>query len=406
MVVLQQSSSANMAKLLFLIIILTAVGQMTQTMYVPSIAAMATDFAVQPTYLQAVMAAYLIPYGLSQFVYGPLSDRIGRRPVIMAGMTIFMMGTLAALFAPSFEYFLLASFIQGSGTGCAGAMSRTVTRDCYDGASLHRANSLVSMGVIFSPLLAPVVGGYLSMAFDWKASYLFLLIFGALVTLAMFTMFDETLPKEKRRNERVWTSYSYVLSNRQFQGYVFCLIATFAGIAVFEAAAGVLLGSVLKLDPTTVSWLFVLPLPGYLLGAWLSATLSVRIGQRNLFNIGMVTLIVGALAIFIPGMAGLVTVVSLIGGGFISFIGAGIIFPAATTAAIQPFPHHAGTAGAILGGMQNLGAGLATLAASLMGAKDQFNLGSVMLVAAVLVVISILWVRRRFSNDAAMTPSL
>lgn len=403
---LQQSSSANMAKLLFLIIILTAVGQMTQTMYVPSIAAMATDFAVQPTYLQAVMAAYLIPYGLSQFIYGPLSDRIGRRPVIMVGMAIFMVGTLAALFAPSFEYFLLASFIQGSGTGCAGAMSRTVTRDCYDGASLHRANSFVSMGVIFSPLLAPVVGGYLSMAFDWKASYVFLLILGALVTLAMFTMFDETLPKEKRRNERVWTSYSYVLSNRQFQGYVFCLIATFAGIAVFEAAAGVLLGSVLKLDPTTVSWLFVLPLPGYLLGAWLSATLSVRIGQRHLFNIGMATLVIGAVVIVIPGMSGLVTVVSLIGGGFVSFIGAGIIFPAATTAAIQPFPNHAGTAGAILGGMQNLGAGMATLAASLMGAKDQFNLGSVMLVAAVLVVISILWVRRRFSNDAAMTPSL
>ncbi|PKH08079.1 multidrug efflux MFS transporter EmrD [Moritella sp. Urea-trap-13] len=406
MVVLQQSSSANMAKLLFLIIILTAVGQMTQTMYVPSIAAMATDFAVQPTYLQAVMAAYLIPYGLSQFIYGPLSDRIGRRPVIMVGMLIFLLGTLGALFAPSFEWFLLASFIQGSGTGCAGAMSRTVTRDCYDGADLHKANSLVSMGVIFSPLLAPVVGGYLSMAFDWHASYVFLLVFGALVTLAMFTLFDETLPKENRRNERVWTSYSYVLSNRQFQGYVFCLIATFAGIAVFEAAAGVLLGSVLKLDPTTISWLFVLPLPGYLLGAWLSATLSVRIGQRNLFNIGMATLIIGAVVIVIPGMSGLVTVVSLIGGGFISFIGAGIIFPAATTAAIQPFPHHAGTAGAILGGMQNLGAGLVTLSASLMGAKDQFNLGTVMLVAAILVVISILWVRRRFASDAAMTPSL
>lgn len=403
---LQQSSSANMAKLLFLIIILTAVGQMTQTMYVPSIAAMATDFAVQPTYLQAVMAAYLIPYGLSQFIYGPLSDRIGRRPVIMVGMLIFLLGTLGALFAPSFEWFLLASFIQGSGTGCAGAMSRTVTRDCYDGADLHKANSLVSMGVIFSPLLAPVVGGYLSMAFDWHASYVFLLVFGALVTLAMFTLFDETLPKENRRNERVWTSYSYVLSNRQFQGYVFCLIATFAGIAVFEAAAGVLLGSVLKLDPTTISWLFVLPLPGYLLGAWLSATLSVRIGQRNLFNIGMATLIIGAVVIVIPGMSGLVTVVSLIGGGFISFIGAGIIFPAATTAAIQPFPHHAGTAGAILGGMQNLGAGLVTLSASLMGAKDQFNLGTVMLVAAILVVISILWVRRRFASDAAMTPSL
>jgi DHA1 family 2-module integral membrane pump EmrD-like MFS transporter len=401
-IVLQQSSSAKMAKLLFLIVILTAVGQMTQTMYVPSIAAMSQDFAVQPSYLQAVMAAYLIPYGLSQFIYGPLSDRIGRRPVILIGMGIFLLGTLAALFAPSFELFLLASFIQGAGTGCAGAMSRTVTRDCYDGAALHRANSLVSMGVIFSPLLAPVIGGYLTIAFDWKASYVFLLILGAFVTLTMMLLFTETLPVENRRHERVSDSYRYVLSNHQFQGYVFCLVATFAGIAVFEAAAGVLLGSVLQLDAKTVSWLFVLPLPGYLFGAWLSANLVPRIGHRRLMDIGMVAMVAGGLVIFIPGISGLVTVTSLIGGGFISFIGAGIIYPAATTAAIQPFPQHAGTAGAILGGMQNLGAGLATLAASLMGAEDQFNLGSVMMVASLLVVLSIIWVRRSNHHDSSV----
>lgn len=395
----QQSSAASMAKLLFLIIILAAAGQMTQTMYVPSIPAMSTFFAVESSYLQAVMAAYLIPYGLSQFIYGPLSDRIGRRPVILMGMTIFLVGTVAALLAPTFELFLLASFIQGVGTGCGGAMCRTVTRDCYDGVELHRANSLVSMGVIFSPLIAPVLGGYLSAAFGWHASYIFLLGLGALITLAMMALFRETLPVERRRAERVWQSYRYVLSSRRFQGYVLCLVATFAGLAVFEAAAGVLLGSVLKLDPTTVSWLFVVPLPGYLTGSWLSSRLMKRLGNARVLFLGACAVGLGSVTILLPGLAGLVTVSSLIGGAFVYFIGAGVLFPAATTGAIEPFPHHAGTAGAILGGLQNLGAGLATLAASVIRVNDQLSLGLMMGVMALLVVFSLIWVRRGHHQD-------
>lgn len=389
-----QSYSASVAKILFLIIILAAVGQMTQTMYVPAIPQMAAAFTVKPAFLQAVMAAYLIPYGLSQFVYGPLSDRIGRKPVMLAGMSIFIAGTLMALFAPSFEVFLLASFIQGMGTGCGGAMCRTVTRDCYEGAELHRVNSLVSMGVIFSPLIAPVLGGYLSESFGWSASYLFLLVLGAAVTLIVLSQFTETLPKEKRRVERVTTSYKYVLGNRKFQGYVLCLVATFAGLAVFEAAAGVLLGNVLKLDPTTVSWLFVLPLPGYMLGSWLSSQLVNRMGQQRVLYLGLAALGFGALTILLPGLAGMVTVSSLIGGAFLYFIGSGVIFPVTTTAAVEPFPYHAGTAGAVLGGLQNLGAGIAALVASMLSAKDQFSLGAIMVAMVMVAVASLIWVRR------------
>ncbi|MDO6542369.1 multidrug efflux MFS transporter EmrD [Photobacterium sanguinicancri] len=391
-----------MARLLFLIIILAAVGQMTQTMYVPAIPAMSDFFSVESSYLQAVMAAYLIPYGLSQFFYGPLSDRIGRRPVIIIGMVIFLGGTVMAIFSPSYEVFLLASFVQGMGTGCGGAMCRTVTRDCYNGTDLHRANSLVSMGIIFSPLLAPVLGGYLSSYFDWTASYYFLLLFGALVTVAMMMLFTETLPPQNRRQEKVWVSYRYVVSNRQFQGYVLCLIATFAGIAVFEAAAGVLLGSVLKLEPTMVSFLFVLPLPGYLGGSWLSANLVKKMGNTRVLYLGMSAIVLGAVTILVPGLAGTVTVSSLIGGAFLYFIGAGVLFPAATTAAIEPFPNHAGTAGAVLGGLQNLGAGLATLAASMMPADNQLSLGIVMIVMSFIVMVSLSWVRKGQQHDTEL----
>ncbi len=396
------SSTDNMSKLLFLIVILVAVGQMTQTMYVPAIPQMSHFFSIQSSYLQAVMAAYLISYGASQFVYGPLSDRIGRRPVILIGMSIFLIGTICAILAQNFYFFLVASFIQGCGTGCGGAMSRTVTRDVYDGAQLHKANSLISMGVIFSPLIAPVLGGFLSSHIGWRSSYFFLLIFGAFVTLAMLTSFIETMPAERRRKEGVWVSYRYVFSNRQFQAYVLCLIATFAGVAAFEAAAGVLLGSVLKLSPTTVSLLFILPLPGYLAGSWLSSTLVQRMGANRVLWVGLVAIAIGSVTIIIPGMAGLVTIPTLIGGAFFYFLGAGILFPAATTAAIQPFPHHAGTAGAILGGVQNLGAGLATLAGSLMHAHSQFSLGAILSVMSILVFFSLLMVRKNLSVDSVL----
>ncbi|MGL5109449.1 MAG: multidrug efflux MFS transporter EmrD [Vibrio ordalii] len=384
------SASFPLVKLTFLIAILTAVGQMTQTMYVPSIGHMAGEFLVSPASLQAVMACYLIPYGLSQFVYGPLSDRLGRKPIIIAGLLIYIAGSLLALFAHQYDWFLVGSFIQGLGIGCGGAMSRTLTRDCFSGAELHKANSLISMCVIFSPLIAPVLGGYLTESFGWRSSYLFLSLFAIAVVITMMTSMVETLPKAARRHESVANSYRYVLSDKRFQGYLICLVATFSGVAVFEAAAGVLLGGVLQLPATTVSLLFVLPIPGYLVGAALSSVIALNFNEKSALYVGLVAIALGSLVVFVPGVLGQTSVLTLIGGATVYFLGAGILFPAATTGALTPLPYHAGTGGAVLGGMQNLGAGLATLLASAFPAHDQMPLGALMLLMSVFAVVGLI----------------
>lgn len=389
------SASSQVIKLTFLIAILTAVGQMTQTMYVPSMGHMASEFLVTPAALQAVMACYLIPYGLSQFVYGPLSDRLGRKPIIVFGLFIYIAGTILALFADQYEWFLAGCFIQGLGIGCGGAMSRTLTRDVFSGAELHKVNSLISMCVIFSPLLAPVLGGYLTEAFGWRSSYMFLALFAIAVVITMMTSFKETLPKESRRNERVSDSYRFVLSGRKFQGYLICLVATFAGVAIFEAAAGVLLGGVLQLPATTVSLLFVLPIPGYLIGAALSSLIAAKRNEKSALFVGLVAIMLGSLIVLIPGLFGHTTALTLIGGATIYFLGSGILFPAATTGALAPLPYHAGTGGAVLGGMQNLGAGLATLVASIIPTTDQMPLGALMLLMSVLALIGLIRVYRK-----------
>lgn len=151
-------NKAQENKMLLLLILLVAVGQMTQTIYVPAMTQIASGLMVRPGAVQAVMAAYLLTYGLSQLVYGPLSDRFGRRPMVLSGLLVFVFGCVFALLAPSLDMLVAGSAIQGMGTGVAGVMIRTVPRDLFEGAALRRANSLISMGIIFSPLLAPVLG--------------------------------------------------------------------------------------------------------------------------------------------------------------------------------------------------------------------------------------------------------
>lgn len=295
--------------LLILLIALAAVGQMTQTVYVPVIADIAVYFGEPSGSVQRVMAAYLFTYGFSQLIYGPLSDQVGRRPVILVGMSIFLLATTLALFAPTLDILVLASGLQGLGTGVAGVMVRTMPRDLYKGTSLRYANSLLNMGVLVSPLLAPMFGGLLAHFWSWHACYIFLFILGAFVLVSMYRWLPETRP-ESSEKRRMLSSYHQLLSSGSFVSYLIMLIGALAGIAVFEASSGVLMGGVLGLNSITVSILFIIPIPAAFFGAWYAG----REGKSfyHLMWQSVICCLIAGLLMWIPGWFGVMNIWTLL----------------------------------------------------------------------------------------------
>lgn len=367
-----------------MLILLVAVGQMAQTIYVPTIADIAHDLSVRTGAVQQVMAAYLLTYGFSQLIYGPLSDRVGRRPVILAGMAIFMVGATGALLAHSLTMLVAASAIQGMGTGVAGVMARTMPRDLYAGTALRYANSLLNMGILVSPLLAPVIGGALAMVFGWRASYAFLLALCVGVAFAMFRWLPETRP-EQTEKRRMLASFRQLLADGSFSRYLVMLIGGLAGIAVFEASCGVLMGGVLGLNGLTVSILFILPIPAAFFGAWYAGRDGKSFHQLMWHSV--LSCLLAGLMMWIPGWFGVMNIWTLIVPAALFFFGAGMLFPLATTGAMEPFPYLAGAAGALVGGMQNMGSGLATWLSSMLPQTGQFSLGLLMFAMALLILL-------------------
>lgn len=368
---------------LMLLITLVAVGQMAQTIYVPGIPLIARDLMVREGAIQRLMAAYLLCYGGSQLIYGPLSDRVGRRPVILSGMAIFCLGTTLAMLSQSLSMMTIACGIQGTGTGVGGVMARTLPRDICDGRSLRRANGLLNMGILISPLLAPLIGGVLADWLGWRACFAFLLLLSCSVSLLVWGRLPETRPQRPVGSGRS-LGFKRLLSEKVFNHYLLMLVGGLSGIVAFEASGGVLLGS-MGLTGREVSLLFILPLPGTFLGAWYAGR-AIKPFSALMWRAVMSCLLAGIL-MWLPAWFGIMTLWTLLLPAGLFFFGAGMLFPLATTGAMEPYPYLAGTAGALVGGLQNIGSGSVAGFSSLLPQQGQFSLGMITFAMGMLILL-------------------
>ncbi len=378
------------------LILMAGVGALSLNVFLPSLPSMAAHFGVEYAAMQLTVSLYLAATAVLQVVIGPISDRFGRRPVMIAAAAAFTLASLGAILAPTFAVFMacrMAQAVIASGL----ALSRAVVRDLF---AQNRAASMigyVTMGMAVVPMIGPAVGGGLDQAFGWQASFWMLAIAGAgLLLLAWADLGETAAPAEGGFAGQI-RAYPELLKSQRFWGYN--LAAAFASGAFFAYLGGApFVGTdVFGLDPAALGAFFGAPAVGYLVGNGLSGRFSERFGVNRMVLGGAVVVVIGMGTLALLTLAGVVT--PWVFFGFMTFVGLGngILLPNATSGMLSVRPRLAGSASG-LGGAFMIGGGAAlSVLAGLVLSPGSGPLPLVLLMLATSCAASLcaIWVIRR-----------
>lgn len=378
------------------LVLLAGLGALSMNIFLPSLPAMADHFRTDYRLIQLSVALYLGVNAVLQVFIGPVSDRYGRRPVMLASIGIFLLATVGTLLAPTVEVFLAFRALQA--VIVAGlVIGRAVVRDMVPQEEAASMIGYVTMGMAVVPMVGPMIGGALEEAFSWRASFVLLLACGLLTLWLTWADQGETAANRSASFAEQFRQYPELLASPRFWGY--CLTAAFASGAFFAYLGGApFVGSeVYRLSPAALGFYFGAPALGYAAGNFLSGRYSVRFGINRMVLAGCVLTCAGLAVLLAVELAG--PRHPAVFFGFMTFVGLGngMVLPNATAGMLSVRPRLAGSASGLGGAiMIGGGAALSALAGALLTpGTGPYPLLYLMLGTSLASVVSILYVIRR-----------
>jgi DHA1 family bicyclomycin/chloramphenicol resistance-like MFS transporter len=347
------------------LVLISALGEMSTQMLIPSLAAIEGSLGGGQGSLHLALSAFVATFALGQLVFGPVSDRVGRRPVLIAGLLLFLGATASLLFVESVPGFVAARAVQGLGACAAFVLARAVARDVW-GANAASALSLVMFGILLSVALTPVVGGTAAALFGgWQAAVVLTLVLGALALAAVLVLVGETNASRGTASlapRAIAATYLDLLRDSGFRGFALSLGFTYGAMFAFIAGSSYVFIGELGLSPTSYGLVFGVIVLGLVAGTLVTRRLAPRIGPARVVRLGTRLVAAGAVGTLamhhIPGLE----VIGLALPQVVLTFGGGLVMPAAVAGAVMPNGHRAGAAAGMMGFAQMAGATAAGLA--------------------------------------------
>jgi MFS transporter, DHA1 family, multidrug resistance protein len=351
--------------LTLMLCLLTGLAPLSMDMYLPSLPAIAQALHAPQAQVQLTISTYLFGFAAGQIVYGPISDRVGRKPVILTALVLFCLGSIVCATSQSIGTLIFVRFLQAFGGAGSIVLARAVVRDLYSGVRAGHQLSLMGSITAFAPIVAPVIGGVLQTAFGWRASFILLVLFAAISGLTAARFLPETLQKRVPGPfslRSMLALYRSVLANSGFVANLGILTTTFVGLVAWVSAASVVMQGVYGLSPSGFGASYAFGALGYMLGTSIAARIVMRLGLDRTIGIGVVMQAAGGLAMAGVIALGFSHVAWLVGAMTIYLAGMGFAMPQSMAGALTPFPDRAGTASSILGFTQQSCAAIAAAA--------------------------------------------
>ena len=351
---LKPATQATPWRLLLLLMAMTAIGPATLNIVVPALPGMVTRLSTDTGTVQLTLSLYLLSLAAAQLLLGPLSDRFGRRPVVLAGLALSTAASLAAIATSSIDALIAVRIVQAIGASTGIVIARAMIRDLFERERAAAMIGLVTTGIVIAPMVAPMIGGILDTAFGWESIFLFLAALSAMVLTWAVVVLPETRPAGIAHTPgTLWRDTRSLLGNTKFYGYVLCGALGSAPFFTFLGGGPHVVVTLMGRTSAEYGVWFAVTSLGYMSGNFSVSRLSQRFGIDSLIMAGIGFEVIGAAL-----TVGLVATVPEAGPAIIFLpqlvisYGNGLLLPNSIAGAVSIRPQAAGTASGMTGFVQ------------------------------------------------------
>lgn len=393
----RSTSAPRIAPLVLLLGTITAIGPLSIDLYLPAFPELTASLRTSGAMVQLTLTACLVGLAVGQLLLGPLSDAVGRRRPLIAGMSVYALASVVCAFAPTVEVLIAGRFLQGL-SGAAGAvLSQALLRDLVEGPMVARVLSRLILVIGVAPVLAPTLGGQLLVVTGWRGLFWTLTLFGALMTVVVAVFVRETLPEDRRRRGGVTAvvrSYRGLLGDRRFVGYAGVSMLGFLVIFGYVAGSPFAYQEVHGVSPQAYGVLFGLNAVGMVIASQLNARLVLRVSPLRILTRVVPITTAGALALVVTTTTGLFGLVGLAVPLMVVMASIGLLLPNSGALALNRHPEAAGTAAAFVGMSQFAIGSLAGPTIGVLGTNSAAPMGLVIALGAsgmLVLVFALAW---------------
>jgi MFS transporter, DHA1 family, multidrug resistance protein len=382
-------SSVERVLVFSLITCLVAMSEIASDIYMPSLPQIAKFFSISEAWASATVSFNLVGLGLSGFLWGPLSDKKGRRPILLTGTLIFVLASLGAWLSQRITVLLTFRLLQGVGAGAALPIGQASIQDLYPTDKSAKMLSRLGMVVALSPALGPVIGSYIVSHYDWHAVFQIVFLIGTILLIGLFLKLKETHLPEKTKTDSTYSGvYFSLLQNKHFFGYAAIQIFTITWLWAEVANLPFFFIETLGVTTANYGYFIALSVTIYIVGTWINQWAVVRLGAEKMIGIGVAGVFLGALALVTGHFFGLIH-----SGGMVvllkspASLGIAFIFGNTMSKALEAAKKSSGAAAAFISTFQMAFGSIGILMTSSFGNITILPLAATMLSLSVCSII-------------------